>query len=136
MLRRLSQVVALVTVLAATVNAQCAVACSLLTMAAAPAGAVSYTAHATSGTNDHACCPHHRGQQTQPTPGSSCPQTVSHSNDARLEVSRLSFPAPMPAVADAVPELIAPRPLLSITLLPSVGSPGPGFSPLISALRI
>ena len=87
MIRRLLQLVALVTVLAATVNAQCSLACGFTNM------------QAESKAQDHSCCHHHRAPQTQHSPSDSCPQVNLHSNDARLDVSRATLPGPVVAVA-------------------------------------
>jgi hypothetical protein len=74
MIRRFAQIVALVTVMAAAVNAQCALSCALL------------NAQTESRVQDHSCCRHHKA------PAHSCPALNEHSADARLDAQRVSIP--------------------------------------------
>jgi hypothetical protein len=67
MIRRLLQFIAVLTILAATLNAQCALAC-------APAP------------EDHSCCKHHHSQK------SDCSQLNVHAGDATLDVHRATPP--------------------------------------------
>jgi hypothetical protein len=67
MIRRLLQFIAVITILAATLNAQCALAC-------APQP------------EDHSCCKHHHSQK------SGCSQLNVHANDATLDVHRATPP--------------------------------------------
>jgi hypothetical protein len=90
MLRWLARTVALLTVLAATVNAQCAVSCALIT---AP----------TEQKEDHSCCRHHR------VPAHSCLELDSHRSNARLDVHRAVVPEPALLVQTRSIELTAPR---------------------------
>jgi hypothetical protein len=91
MLRWLARTVALLTVLAATVNAQCAVSCALVTAQ-------------TEQKEDHSCCRHHR------VPARSCVQLDSHQSNARLDIQRAVVPEPALLVQTRSIELNAPRP--------------------------
>jgi hypothetical protein len=136
MIRRLAQIVAMLTVVAAVVNAQCAISCSLLTMSAA---STNSPLQATQG-DDHACCPHHRQSQTSQTqqaPAGSCPQAGSHSNDARIEANRVPVSAPvLAAVVEPVHGLVPPARHTSIVSLRLIGSPGPNLPSLVTVLRV
>lgn len=87
MIRRVLQMIAVMTVLAAILNAQCAAAC-------APAA------------QDHSCCKHHK---------SNCSQLDVHSTDATLDIHRADPPAPIISagiVADTleITALLCPEP--------------------------
>jgi hypothetical protein len=91
MLRWLARTVALLTVLTATVNAQCAISCELLTPQ-------------TEQQEDHSCCRHHRA------PAHSCVQLDSHKTSARLDVHRAVVPEPLLALQTEGIRLSAPLP--------------------------
>ena len=100
MIRRLGQILALITVLAATLNAQCAAACALVE----PSGPANMA--------DHSCCKHHKSSETP------CVSTNAHATDATLDIYRASVPAPMTAVAAewigvSAPTALPPEPVAS-----------------------
>src|SRR5947209_5718586 len=72
MVRRFGQIVAMLTVLTATVYAQCSLSCALLNAPIQPQ------------TQDHSCCPHH-GSGDGNAPGHSCKTASAHSTEVRLD---------------------------------------------------
>lgn len=129
---RLLQILALVTMMASVVNAQCAISCSLLSM-----GEPSRASHVLVEQKEHSCCPHH-GSPNRQAPGTPCGQTTTHTDAARLESNGAVVCIVMPVVATVrtFAEVLPPlksNPYADRVLAP--GSSGPGFRS-VSILRI
>ncbi len=95
MVKRLGQSLALIAMMASVIIAQCAVSCSLQSIAGSPA---SHASRVDADRTGHACCPH-RGapKPKQQKDGIPCPHPVPAADDARLSNSSASF-NPIPAV--------------------------------------
>jgi hypothetical protein len=134
MLKRLAQVLPLVTILAMTSNAECAISCALTSMMMpASSGAPAQIA---GHQEDHACCPRHRQSHTGTSPAKSCPQVNSQFDNARIESNRISIPALTPLTGfEAQPVQFPLQSLNSTTSWRTGDPPGPDI-PFITVLRI
>jgi hypothetical protein len=129
MIRRLSQLVALLTAIAASLNAQCAVTCSFMTGAAVSSPAVQ--------SGHHACCPRHHEPENHPAPSGVCPQNDARLMGARIESARPSIPVPAIAIlAYATVEFILPQLRTAIDLRSSSDPPESNPPTSISVLRV
>jgi len=104
MTRRLAQILAVVTMMASIVNAQCAISCSFLSTVES-----SRASQVLGGQEDHSCCPHHGSPDRQP-PGTPCDHTTTRADAARLEINGVAAPIVVPVVATvrAFPEFLSP----------------------------
>lgn len=134
MLRGVAQIVSLVTILAATSNAECAISCALIAMTPALSGTpVQATAHQ----EDHACCPHHRQSDTGTGPANPCPKINSQPSNARIESNHISIPALTPlAQLEPLPIRFLFQSLTSIALYRTGDPPGSSTPALIAVLRV
>lgn len=124
MSKQLGQFLALVTMMASVINAQCVVSCSLQTVTRSSASQASRVETSRAG---HSCCKH-RGapEQKQKKDDVACPHPAPTADEARLENNGSSFnliPAMVVAISDQY------RPLVSETY------PGPLTVPESSCLN-
>jgi hypothetical protein len=129
MRKRLAQIVSLMLAIACVLNAQCVVACTLVST-----GPASQSAPTLDLGKDHACCPHHRGSSRQ----APCPQTAAHGSDTQIEIRNVAVVRQvLPAIpAGIISELIPLQTRSVPSLRPGMEFPAPNLPPSITALRI
>jgi hypothetical protein len=125
MQRRWVQLVALLTVIVASLNAQCIISCSIPAFASSPS---AQNAPEVSEQGNHACCPGHRHSgNTKQTPHDSCSQVSVHASPA---------PAPIAIGVAVVPQLIPAQFDFSPRFEPVTDLPEPDHRSSIHILRI
>ena len=97
--KQLGRFLALVTMMASVINAQCTVSCSVHTVARSPAPQASPVESSRTG---HSCCKHREGpEQKQQKDDAPCPHPAMTADEARLENNGGSFNF-MPAMVVAI----------------------------------